>query len=80
MSKPRRRSKKKAKPPPAARRGPQLLREALDLKGWKQCELSIKAKVTPSTVARWLSGERVPDREHMGILRELLNISPEVWV
>jgi len=45
-----------------------------------QLQVATKLKVSKTTVSRWLSGERAPDREHMAALRELLEISPEAWI
>lgn len=74
MPKPNRRKKKRqAKPTRAS-----VIRAALAKKGWKQCELAVAMCVSPPTVSRWLTGERVPDRDHVGKLCPLLDIAPEL--
>jgi transcriptional regulator with XRE-family HTH domain len=62
------------------KQGPRALKKALKDKGWSQRELARQLGVSPSTVTRWLNGERAPDRAHMGGLRKLLQVSSEVWV
>lgn len=60
--------------------GAKALALALQQKGWSQRELARRLEVSPSTVTRWLAGTRVPDRQHMGSLRSLLQVSSEVWI
>lgn len=61
-------------------RGQTALHDALRARKWTQRKVASELKVSTTTVSRWLSGERVPDRAHMAALRELLEISPEAWV
>jgi transcriptional regulator with XRE-family HTH domain len=70
---------KRTKNPPIVK-GPQALRDALTSRKMTQLQVATKLKVSKTTVSRWLSGERAPDREHMAALRELLEISPEAWI
>jgi len=72
------RKKKRARRLPSE--GPAALRSALEERKWTQWKVAKELGVSRATVSRWLSGERAPDREHMGSLRELLGISPDVWV
>lgn len=62
------------------RSGARALRAALKARGWKQKDLARRLSVTPPTVSRWLSAERVPDRAHMRKLQRVLGLSPEVWM
>lgn len=61
-------------------KGPAALRLALEERKWTQWKVAKELGVSRATVSRWLSGERAPDRAHMASLRELLGISPDVWV
>ena len=68
-------SRRKKKSPPKASR-PRAIRAALEKKNWQQCDLAKEMGVSPPTVSRWLTGERVPDRDHIRKLCELLDIEP----
>lgn len=58
-----------------------VLRAAILAKGWKnQNEAARRLSISPTTISRWLSGKRSPDREHMALLRDELGIDPDVWV
>jgi transcriptional regulator with XRE-family HTH domain len=59
--------------------GAQRLRASLDEKGWNQTQLSERIGASSSTVCRWLSGERVPDREMSIRLANVLGIPIESW-
>lgn len=72
--------RKKKRSARLASRGPAALRSALEERKWTQLKIAKELGVSRATVSRWLSGERVPDRLHMAELRELLGISPDVWV
>ncbi|NCA17758.1 MAG: XRE family transcriptional regulator [Betaproteobacteria bacterium] len=72
--------RKRKKSRAGSSRGPAALRAALDERKWTQLKVATMLGVSRATVSRWLSGERVPDREHMASLREVLDISPDVWV
>jgi len=48
-------------------------------KGWRR-KLAAEFEVAPSTVTRWLSGERMPSRPHRRKLCKLLKLSPEIWL
>lgn len=67
-------------PSPPLTRGAVALRKALVKKGWTQRDLARRLGVSPPTITRWLSGERVPDRVNMGKLRKLLGLNPAIWV
>lgn len=60
--------------------GPNQLRAAIGAKGWTQLRAAAEIGVSTTTMSRWLSRKRVPDREHMKALRELFGIGPEIWV
>lgn len=57
-----------------------LLREAFAKLGWNQNRAARELEVSPTTLSRWLSGKRAPDRQHMAMLRDRFGISPEIWV
>lgn len=61
-------------------KGSEALRAALADRQWTQLKVAKELGVCRATISRWLSGERVPDRAHMGALREMFNISPDAWV
>jgi transcriptional regulator with XRE-family HTH domain len=61
-------------------KGTDALRSALVTRKMTQLQVAEELKVSKTTVSRWISGERVPDREHMSALRNLLGISPESWI
>jgi len=61
-------------------KGADHLREALASRKLTQHKIAADLGVSKATISRWLSGERVPDRQHMAALRTLLNIAPDVWV
>ena len=63
-----------------SKRGPDHLRQALETRQLTQHKIAAELGVSKATVSRWLSGDRVPDRQHMAALRKLLDISPDVWV
>ncbi len=62
------------------KKGPRELAKALKENDWTQRKLAAAIGVSPPTVSRWLSGERVPDRVHIKALWRLLKIPPEVWM
>lgn len=59
--------------------GAALLRAALASNGWTQTRAARELGVSATTMSRWINANRVPDREHMRVLRELFGISPEAW-
>jgi len=60
--------------------GAEMLRSELARRGWTQMRAAEAVSVSTTTVSRWLSGKRVPDREHMAAIRKTFGIGPEVWV
>ena len=60
--------------------GKEALKDALVERGWKQRALAKACDVRPSTVSRWLSGERQPGKKQIRRLRELLDIPADAWV
>ena len=62
------------------RDGAELLLAAIASRGWTQLRAASEIGVSTTTMSRWLSKKRVPDRKHMAILREKFGIRPQVWV
>jgi transcriptional regulator with XRE-family HTH domain len=48
--------------------------------GLKQCEIAKAVGVGASTVSRWLTGERAPDKDHMKKLFEHYEIPVGDWL
>jgi transcriptional regulator with XRE-family HTH domain len=57
----------------------QRIREALDIKDWKQIELSEKAGLPKSAISQYLSGKVVPKQDKIYMLSQALDVSP-VWL
>lgn len=63
------------------RKAVRLLKVALRDHGWTQADLARELGVSKSTVTRWLSGERLPNRDHISALYKLFDdVPPAAWM
>lgn len=53
---------------------PEALRAYLTKRGMKQCRLAVKIGVSPSTVTRWLTGERAVSPDTANKVRDTLRL------
>lgn len=52
----------------------------METRGWNGRKVAREIGVSAPTVTRWLNGERMPNREHMGRLHKLFGISADAWL
>lgn len=55
------------------------LREAMELRGMSQADISKRADTSTGAVSQWLSGAKRPSREKLRIVAEILHVDPE-WL
>ena len=55
----------------------ELIRDGIAARKWRPRHFAKRVGVSPSTVSRWLSGERVPDKKHIRRISALLDIPVE---
>lgn len=55
----------------------EVLRDGIAERKWRPRHFAKRIGVSPSTVSRWLSGERVPDKKHIRRISDLLDIPVE---
>ncbi len=55
----------------------QTIRQLRQARGWSQSGLAGRLRLTPSTVANWESGHRVPTPDHRQALADLFGVPVE---